>query len=133
MVDVDNFKMLNDTLGHQEGDVFLVNLAAEIRNCFVDGDIIGRIGGDEFFALMRNVPDVETVEKKAEELLKGIQKASSAYPNIPISGSIGVGLYPTNGRTIGQLYAHADKALYQAKRKGKNQIVFMYRQNHKKR
>lgn len=133
MVDVDNFKMLNDTLGHQEGDVFLVNLAAEIRNCFVDGDIIGRIGGDEFFALMRNVPDVETVEKKAEELLKGIQKASSAYPTIPISGSIGVGLYPTNGRTIGQLYAHADKALYQAKRKGKNQIVFMYRQNHKKK
>lgn len=128
MIDVDNFKALNDTHGHQEGDKFLINLAAEIRNCFVDGDITGRIGGDEFFALMRDVPDVETVEAKAEELLSGIQKASKLYADIQISGSIGVGLYPTNGRSIGQLYAHADKALYQAKRKGKNQIVFIYRQ-----
>lgn len=131
MIDVDNFKALNDTRGHQEGDKFLVNFAAEIRNCFVDGDIIGRIGGDEFFALMRDVPDVEIVEKKAEELLKAIQKASSLYADIQISGSVGVGLYPTNGRSIGQLYAHVDKALYQAKRKGKNQIVFIYREKSK--
>lgn len=128
MLDVDNFKKLNDTMGHQEGDVFLINLAAEIRNCFVDGDVVGRIGGDEFFALMRDVADVETAQAKAEELLEGVNKAASKYPDIPISGSIGVGLYPTNGRTIGMLYAQADKALYQAKRKGKNQIVFTYRE-----
>lgn len=132
MIDVDNFKTLNDTHGHQEGDRFLINFAAEIRNCFTDGDIIGRIGGDEFFALMREVSDVETVEAKAEELLEAIQKVSRLYADIQISGSIGVGLYPTNGRSIGQLYAHADKALYQAKRKGKNQIVFIYREKQKK-
>ena len=131
MIDVDNFKTLNDTRGHQEGDKFLINFAAEIRNCFSDGDIIGRIGGDEFFALMRDVSNIEVVEAKAEELLGAIQKTSAMYADIQISGSIGVGLYPTNGRSIGQLYAHADKALYQAKRKGKNQIVFIYREKRK--
>ena len=131
MIDVDNFKALNDTCGHQEGDKFLISLAAEIRNCFVDGDIVGRIGGDEFFALMRDAQDTETVETKAQELLGAIQKACANYADIRISGSIGVGLYPTNGRSIGQLYAQADKALYQAKRKGKNQIVYSYRQRHK--
>ena len=131
MIDVDNFKALNDTHGHQEGDKFLIHLAAEIRNCFVDGDIAGRIGGDEFFALMRDAQDVETVEAKAEKLLGAIQKACVNYADIQISGSIGVGLYPTNGRSIGQLYAQADKALYQAKRKGKNQIVFAYKQRQK--
>jgi len=131
MIDVDNFKALNDTHGHQEGDKFLINLAAEIRNCFVDGDITGRIGGDEFFALMRDVQDTETVEAKAEELLRAIQKACADYADIQISGSIGVGLYPTNGRSIGQLYAQSDKALYQAKRKGKNQIVYSYKQRKK--
>lgn len=131
MIDVDNFKALNDTHGHQEGDKFLINLAAEIRNCFVDGDIAGRIGGDEFFALMHDAQDVEMVEAKAKELLSAIQKACVNYADIQISGSIGVGLYPTNGRSIGQLYAQADKALYQAKRKGKNQIVFAYKQRQK--
>lgn len=131
MIDVDNFKTLNDTRGHQEGDKFLINLAAEIRNCFVDGDIAGRIGGDEFFALMRDAQDIETVEAKAKELLGAVQKACINYADIQISGSIGVGLYPTNGRSIGQLYAQADKALYQAKRKGKNQIVFAYKQRQK--
>lgn len=125
MIDVDNFKALNDTYGHQAGDTFLIRFAAEIKNSFDDNDITGRIGGDEFFALMCDAPDIETIQARAEELLDGIQKASAEYSDIQISASIGIGLYPTNGRSIGQLYAHADKALYQAKRKGKNQIVFI--------
>ncbi len=131
MIDVDNFKALNDTYGHQAGDEFLIRFAAEIKNCFEDRDIAGRIGGDEFFALMCDAPDVEAVHARAQELLDGIQKASAEYSDIRISASIGIGLYPTNGRSIGQLYAHADKALYQAKQKGKNQIVFLYRQKKK--
>ncbi len=131
MIDVDNFKSLNDTYGHQAGDEFLIRFAAEIKNCFDDRDFAGRIGGDEFFALMCDAQDVESIQARAEELLNGIQKASAQYSDIHISASIGIGLYPTNGRSIGQLYAHADKALYQAKRKGKNQIVFVYQQKEK--
>ncbi len=128
MIDADNFKALNDTYGHQVGDEFLIRFAKELRNCFDDGDIAGRIGGDEFFALMVDAPDVESVQARAEELLNNVRKVCEKYSDIRLSASIGVGLYPTNGRSIGQLYAFADKAMYQAKRKGKNQIVFQYQQ-----
>ena len=126
MIDADNFKKLNDTYGHQTGDEFLIRFAKELKNCFDDGGIAGRIGGDEFFALIPDVPDVESVQASADELLNNIRKVCSEYADIGISASIGIGLYPTNGRSIGQLYAFADKAMYQAKRKGKNQIVFQY-------
>lgn len=128
MIDADNFKALNDTYGHQVGDEFLIRFAKELKNCFDDGGIAGRIGGDEFFALIPDVPDVESVQASADELLNNIRKVCSEYADIGISASIGIGLYPTNGRSIGQLYAFADKAMYQAKRKGKNQIVFQYQQ-----
>lgn len=127
MIDVDNFKNLNDTLGHQKGDEFLVALATELRKSFRECDIVGRVGGDEFFALMRNVSGVPETVNKAEELLTAIQKVCSDYPSISLSGSIGIGLYPENGKSLGELYAQADSALYQAKRKGKNQFVFASR------
>ena len=128
MIDADNFKKLNDTYGHQAGDEFLVRFAKELKNCFDDGGIAGRIGGDEFFALIPDVPDVESVQASAEELLNNVRKVCGEYAELGLSASIGIGLYPTNGRSIGQLYAFADKAMYQAKRKGKNQIVFQYQQ-----
>ena len=128
MIDADNFKKLNDTYGHQSGDEFLVKFAKEIKSCFDDGDIAGRIGGDEFFALMADVSDVESVQARADELLANVRKVCSAYADLQVSASIGIGLYPTNGRSIGQLYAYADKMMYQAKRKGKNQIAFQYQE-----
>lgn len=131
MIDADNFKALNDTYGHQAGDEFLVLFAKELRRYFDDGGVVGRIGGDEFFALMPDVPDVETVQARAEELLTNVRKVCEKYADIRLSASVGIGLYPTNGRSIGQLYAYADKAMYQAKRRGKNQIVFEYRKPEK--
>lgn len=124
MMDVDNFKLLNDTLGHQVGDEFLIKLAAEMKKLFRESDVVGRIGGDEFFALMRNVKGTHKTVDKAQELLATIQEVCKDYPNIPLSGSIGISLHPENGKTLDELYAQADAALYQAKRKGKNQFVF---------
>ena len=124
MIDVDNFKSLNDTLGHQMGDKFLIALAAEIKDSFSESDIVGRVGGDEFFVLMRDVAGIRETEQKAEELLAAILKVGADYPDIPISGSIGIGMYPQNGVSLGQLYAQADSALYRAKRTGKNQYIF---------
>lgn len=124
MFDVDNFKHLNDTMGHQKGDEFLVELARGLKKSFRDSDIVGRVGGDEFFALMKNVPDTALVERKANELLSTIQEICADYADIRLSGSIGIGIYPENGKTLDELYGQADAALYQAKRKGKNQYVF---------
>lgn len=124
MIDVDNFKNLNDTLGHQIGDEFLIAFAAEVRNHFRESDIVGRIGGDEFFAFMRNVSGVAETAGKAKEVLVAIQKVCAEYAQIPLSASIGISLYPENGKTMEELYAQADSALYQAKGEGKNRFVF---------
>lgn len=124
MLDVDNFKALNDTRGHQAGDEFLVTLAAEIKKHFRDTDIVGRIGGDEFFALMRNIPGEKEATAKAQELLTAMQIVCGGYSSIQLSASIGVSLYPKDAQTMDELYAKADDALYQAKGKGKNQVVF---------
>ena len=124
MLDIDNFKSLNDTLGHQAGDEFLITLAKELKHTFRESDVVGRIGGDEFFALMRNVSEISQVERKATDLLSVVNKVALSYPQVSVSGSIGISLYPGNGRTLDDLYAKADGALYEAKRGGKNQFVF---------
>ena len=124
MIDIDNFKSLNDTYGHQAGDEFLIAFAAELKKSFRESDIVGRIGGDEFFALMRNVPDTDTIENKAKDLLATIQRVCADYLDVRLSGSIGIAVYPESGKSIEALYLRADTALYQAKREGKDQYVF---------
>lgn len=123
-IDVDNFKSLNDTYGHQAGDNFLITLAKTLKNCFRANDIVGRIGGDEFFVLMKNVPSTMIVAEKATTLLGVSQAFFNQYPNLGLSISIGIGMYPSDGMDFDTLYTNADKALYQAKHKGKNQFVF---------
>ncbi len=124
MIDVDNFKNLNDTRGHQAGDEFLIDLAAEIKSSFRETDVVGRIGGDEFFALMRNVPGDSVILRKAQELLDTIQEVCEDYEGLNLSSSIGISMYPQDGTTLDELYAQADGALYEAKRKGKNRFMF---------
>lgn len=124
IVDVDNFKSLNDTLGHQEGDKFLVSLSTMLKNCYRESDIVGRIGGDEFFILMKNVPNHAIITEKAETMMSLSKLLCGQYPDLQLSLSIGISLYPENGTTLDQLYQHADRALYQAKKSGKKQFVF---------
>jgi len=124
MMDVDNFKNLNDTLGHQAGDKFLINLATEIKKCFRESDLVGRIGGDEFFALMKDVGDLDSAVSKAEELMTVINTLCKEYSGLDLSASVGISIYPENGRTLEKLYSEADAALYEAKRTGKNKYIF---------
>lgn len=124
MLDVDNFKGINDMFGHQAGDEFLIRLAGDLKNSFRENDVVGRIGGDEFFIFLRNVVDIDQIEKKAQEILDIVSRAGEVYPEAESSGSIGIALYPGDGRTVEELYARADEALYVAKRGGKNQYVF---------
>lgn len=123
MIDVDNFKSINDTLGHQTGDEFLIELAQEVRSIFRESDVVGRIGGDEFFAFMSRVPDISIVEKKSDELIQTIRRVCKQYPVADLSGSIGISMYPRDGATVDEMYAKADVALYKAKNLGKNQTV----------
>lgn len=123
MIDVDNFKGLNDTMGHQAGDEFLIELAKGLRNIFKENDVVGRIGGDEFFAFMNKTPDTAGAEAKAEEMIQIIRKVCAKYPSVNLSGSIGISFYPEHGKSVEELYAKADDALYQAKRQGKDKIV----------
>lgn len=125
MIDVDNFKSLNDTMGHRTGDEFLILLTEKIRNNFLETDIVGRVGGDEFFALMQNVSGVAEITEKAKSLLEVIQGVCAAYAPIPISGSMGISCFPKDGNTLEELYGKADEALYQAKRDGKNRFKFV--------
>ncbi len=124
IIDVDNFKALNDTYGHQAGDKFLVTLAKALKKCFRDNDIVGRMGGDEFFVLMKNVPSTTIVAEKATTMIGITQVLCSEYPELHLSISIGIGICPLNGKDLDTLYTNADKALYQAKHKGKSQFVF---------
>lgn len=124
ILDVDNFKSLNDTMGHQTGDQFLVSLADVLRSSFRESDIVGRIGGDEFFILMKNIPSLSIAQSKAALLLSSIQNLCSHYLSVSLSASIGISLYPEHGKTLDTLYAQADAALYRAKKAGKNQFTF---------
>lgn len=124
MLDVDNFKGVNDTFGHQAGDDFLIRLASELKKAFRENDVVGRIGGDEFFIFLRNVVEIELIEKKAQDILDIVSVAGESYSKAELSGSIGIALYPKDGGTVEELYSKADEALYVAKRGGKDQYVF---------
>lgn len=123
MLDIDNFKALNDTLGHQAGDRFLIELARKLKSHFRESDIVGRVGGDEFLALMRNVSDHAQIERKAKDVLEIIQSVAANYLQVELSGSIGISIFPDDGSNLDKLYEKSDEALYEAKRSGKNKFV----------
>lgn len=124
MLDVDNFKGVNDTFGHQAGDEFLIRLAGGLKKAFRENDVVGRIGGDEFFVFLRNVMEIELIENKAQDILNIVSATGEGYSKVKVSGSIGIALYPENGMTVDELYSKADEALYVAKRGGKDQYMF---------
>lgn len=124
MLDIDNFKRINDTLGHQEGDRLLVDLVAAVKACFRNTDLIGRVGGDEFFVLMKHCPARYIAEYKASALMSAISNVCSAYKKYDVSASVGISFYPVDGTSLSELYKNADDALYYAKQHGKHTFIF---------
>jgi diguanylate cyclase (GGDEF)-like protein len=128
VLDIDDFKNINDTMGHIAGDIVLKKIANDMKDTFRKSDIIGRTGGDEFMVCMKDILDIGNVTYKAEELLKKIRSYELYMENgkkVEISVSIGIALYPQQGNTFQELYQKADRALYHSKRCGKNQY-FIY-------
>lgn len=124
ILDVDNFKSINDKYGHAVGDTALQQIAAAIRPLFRKGDILARIGGDEFLIMMVDISEGYSVEKRAQDILNalGTIRLDGVEGN-PISCSIGISMYPAHANTFETLYYKADKAMYSAKKNGKHTMA----------
>ncbi len=124
VLDLDNFKTINDTYGHLYGDAVLSQLGACLKKLFRAHDIIGRIGGDEFAILMKDIPSKDLLVKRCDALQDAAHHLLSGLtPELEVSCSIGAALAPLHGTDYSALFRHADEALYSAKRRGKNTYV----------
>ena len=122
-----DFKQINDIYGHAVGDIVLQKFGKLLKGTFREGDILGRIGGDEFGVIMKNIQTKDIAMKKAEELLAKTQayKIDELKGN-NISISIGISTAPQDGDCYMDLYKRADQALYQAKSKWKSKSVQLF-------
>lgn len=124
VIDLDNFKLVNDTLGHLRGDTVINEIAAGITSIFRSTDIIGRIGGDEFVVFLTDVHSQEAIVHVVQSVLKQFDITLTGL-NIKgkLSGSIGISVYPNDAKSFNELLEKADIALYRAKNTGKNRFV----------
>lgn len=122
-IDLDRFKDVNDTLGHQAGDDLLVQAAQRIRAAVREIDTVARMGGDEFTILLPDLVAGDEVEPIARRVNLCLFKPFTldGQTSVQISGSIGVALFPQDGETADVLLMHADQAMYESKRLGRNQ------------
>ncbi len=125
VLDVDNFKKINDTRGHAFGDEVLSALGHRMAAMFRSSDIIGRTGGDEFMILLKKLDSDELLEKEAKKLgdfFKDFQVGE--YVKYAATASIGAAVFPRDGSDFESMYKAADSALYTAKKRGKSQLAF---------
>ena len=125
MIDIDNFKSVNDTYGHAAGDKMLQMLANILREFAEEGDVLCRIGGDEFMVFMKEADSKAQARDRAIDILSKTHYMIDKYGfEVNTSLSIGLALAPEDGTEFTQLYSCADKALYYVKRNGKNSYHF---------
>jgi two-component system NtrC family sensor kinase len=124
-VDIDHFKQINDTLGHDLGDQVLKGFAGRLEGCVRRSDTVARMGGDEFIIVIADVAQPEGVEEAARKIIDRM-KPPLRLPEreVPMSASIGVALYPRDGQDGETLLKHADLALYDAKQQGRNRFRY---------
>ena len=124
-IDLDGFKIINDSLGHDTGDQLLKELAARLKGCIRKEDVVARLGGDEFVVLIEKVDDAAMAAQIAEKLFECFRPDFHLADTIlSISASIGISLYPENGASIEDLLKHADAAMYEVKAGGRNNYRF---------
>jgi diguanylate cyclase (GGDEF)-like protein/PAS domain S-box-containing protein len=124
-VDLDGFKLVNDTLGHEAGDVLLQQVAQRLSACIRRGDMLARMGGDEFMVLVNGVTEERVALSVAERLGAALRDPFCvAHHELVITASMGISIYPRDGADVSALRRNADAAMYQAKRSGKDRIRF---------
>jgi len=128
-IDLDRFKVINDTLGHHIGDEMLIYLSKRIKQLQHKNTLFARIGGDEFVVVMYLKQKREEAEKMAEELLSIIREPINIHDyHLNTTASIGIAIYPDDGEDRNEIVKHADSAMYHAKEKGKDNYQFYTKQ-----
>jgi diguanylate cyclase (GGDEF)-like protein/PAS domain S-box-containing protein len=126
-IDLDRFKTINDSLGHDVGDELLKGVAARLSSCVRASDTVARLGGDEFAVILENLRDTddEAAQQVAEKMIAAMAEPMLiGSQHLNTSCSIGISLYPADGRDSATLMKHADVAMYYAKEKGRNNYRF---------
>lgn len=125
LIDLDRFKHINDSLGHDAGDLFLKHSAECLLEELRDTDTVARLGGDEFVVVLETIHSSQDVDQITQKLLEALsQPVSIQGQEVACTSSIGVSMYPKDGETIDHLLKHADVAMYRAKAAGKNRVQF---------
>lgn len=124
-IDLDKFKQVNDSLGHDAGDALICTIAERLQKALRKSDLVARLGGDEFAVIMNNVKDSETIAKVTEKLIREISKPVKSGANVMSVGcSVGISVYPDNAQTADQLIQQSDAAMYRAKHQGGNNYCY---------
>ena len=124
-IDLDRFKVINDSLGHEVGDLLLVETARRLRGSLRASDVVARLGGDEFVVILEESEGADDVEKVAGDLLSILgQPLQLSGHECHTTASVGIAMYPANGRDAQTLTKNADMAMYLAKEDGKNAFRF---------
>jgi diguanylate cyclase (GGDEF)-like protein/PAS domain S-box-containing protein len=120
-LDLDRFKHINDSYGHETGDQLLKSVALRIRSTMRSADLVVRMGGDEFIVLLKEVTNTDQVNEAAERIIEALSSPIViSTRSIVTTVSIGVSLFPRDGADMGELLRHSDTAMYQAKGRGRN-------------
>lgn len=123
LIDLDHFKPINDTWGHATGDAVLQEAARRMAACIRESDTVGRIGGDEFAAVLNDIGPLENAVRVADKIRVALNEAFTVNgKSMHISSSIGIALFPDDGQSESELSCHADLAMYQAKSCGRNRV-----------
>ncbi|ADW18811.1 diguanylate cyclase/phosphodiesterase with PAS/PAC sensor(s) [Desulfobulbus propionicus DSM 2032] len=132
-IDLDNFKNINDTLGHDKGDQVLIEVADRLSGTIRSEDTLSRLGGDEFILLSESIDNEQAVYTLASRILASLKQPIQLTPHtIYINASIGIALFPEDGQTTQELIKNADMAMYKAKSEGKNTFVLFTREMNEK-
>ncbi|OGT05203.1 MAG: hypothetical protein A2143_09040 [Gallionellales bacterium RBG_16_57_15] len=122
-IDLDRFKEVNDTLGHDVGDILLQEAARRISTCVRESDTVARLGGDEFTVILSDLPDIRHTDDVAQKIVTRLAEPYHIDGEIVhVSASIGIALYPKNAKGIDDLMKDADQAMYVAKSNGGNRF-----------
>lgn len=126
-LDLDRFKQINDSLGHDIGDLLLISVAERIKGLLKNKDILARYGGDEFVVALTAIKHPREAAAMAEKIIEVLEHPFHlADEEVYISTSIGISLYPIDGMTLDEMLRKADKAMYYAKQNGRNQYCFYF-------
>ena len=121
LLDLDRFKLINDTLGHAKGDTLLVEISQRLNHYLLEKGKLFRMGGDEFTIALTDYNSIDEVKRMADDIIEVVRKPFFLQNlEFHVSTSIGIALYPNDGTDINTLFLHADTAMYRAKDQGKN-------------